>query len=449
MLHRNKFWGVNLKKIVIVGGGVGGLELATKLGRSLGKRNKAKIILIDKCRVHFWKPHLHELAAGTLAVESHSVDYLAQAYKNHFSFYNGNLISLNRKQKKIKLEEFIDDRGDLVTPECEVEYDDLVLSIGSQINDFSTPGVEKFAVALDSVLQAQEFQKRLINSFLRANAQLNQNKTLRPEQLKLVVVGGGATGVELAAELFNATRSLVAYGFGAINPDSQIKITVIEANSRILKGLPEKISIAVKEKLSLMKIKVIENAKVSKVLSDSVLLSDGNPVPAEIVVWAAGVKCSPFLKNFGLETNENNQLLVKDTLQTTLDDCIFAIGDCAAVTWKNGEAPFVPPRAQAANQQSKHLTHQFVKREYHGKLPMAWTYQDFGSLVSLGKFSPVANLMTNFTGKNMYLEGFFSRLMYWSLYKSHEVALYGYWKTVVLTLSRFFSSDDRNRVKLH
>ena len=444
-----QFMGVNLKKIVIVGGGVGGLELATKLGRSLGKKNKAKIILIDKCRVHFWKPHLHELAAGTLAAESHSVDYLAQAYNNHFSFYNGNLISLNREQKKITLEEFRDDRGDLVTPECEIDYDDLVLAIGSQINDFSTPGVDDFAVALDSVFQAQEFQKRMINSFLRANAQLNQNKKLMPEQLKLVVVGGGATGVELAAELFNATRSLVTYGFGAINPDSQIEITVLEANSRILKGLPEKISKAVKEKLSLMKINVVENAKVSKVLPNSVLLSTGNELPAEIVVWAAGVKCSSFLKKFGLETSENNQLLVKPTLQTTLDDSIFALGDCAAVSWLGGEATFVPPRAQAANQQAKHLTRQFIKREYYGKMPSAWTYHDFGSLVSLGKFSPVASLMSNFTGKSMYLEGFFSRLMYWSLYKSHEIALYGYWKTAVLTLSRFFSADDRNRVKLH
>ena len=438
-----------MKKIVIVGGGVGGLELATKLGRSLGKKNKAKIILIDKSRVHFWKPHLHELAAGTLAAESHSVDFLVQAYNNYFSFYNGNLIALNRNEKRIKLGEFVDERGDLVTPECEVEYDDLVLAIGSQINDFSTPGVGDFAVALDSVDQAQKFQKRLINSFLRANAQLNQNKKLKPEQLKLVVVGGGATGVELAAELFNATRALVAYGNGAINPESQIKITLIEASSRILQSLPEKISKAVEDKLSLMNIKVITNAKVSEVFSNFVMLSDGTKVDSEIAVWAAGVKCSPFLKNLNLETNENNQLLVKPTLQTTLDDSIYVLGDCAAVAWEEGEAAFVPPRAQAANQQAKHLTKQFIKQENYGRTPTAWKYKDFGSLVSLGNFSPVANLMSNFMGKNMYLEGFFSRIMYWSLYKSHEIALYGYWRTIILTLGRLFSSHDGNRVKLH
>jgi NADH dehydrogenase len=155
------------------------------------------------------------------------------------------------------------------------------------------------------------------------------------------------------------------------------------------------------------------------------------------------------LKNFGLDTNQNNQLLVKPNLQTTLDNSIYVLGDCAAVAWEGGEQLFVPPRAQAANQQAKHLTRQFIKREYYGKSPSAWKYRDFGSLVSLGNYSPVANLMSNFMGKNMYLEGFFSRVMYWSLYKSHEVALYGYWKTAILTLSRLFSSQDINRVKLH
>lgn len=439
---------LKLRKIVIVGGGAAGLELATYLGNSLGKKKKAEIVLLDKERVHFWKPHLHELAAGSLNQENHSIDFLSLAYQNNFCYFTAEVIGIDRERKKIKIAENFDEKGDLLTPECEIEYDQLVLSVGSQINDFGTTGVSKHAVSLDSFSHAVEFQKKLVNSFLKANAQLNQRKELSKHQLQLVIVGGGATGVELAAELQNATKALVAYGYVALRDKKNINITLIEANDRILRALPRRVSIAAKEILTNRGVNVLEASKVSSVLPTKVVLDDGTTIPSEIVVWAAGIKCSSFLSNLGLEVNELNQILVRKTLQTKIDDSIFAIGDCASCIWENGPQNFVPPRAQAASQQAKHLARE-LKKSLNNKSFSEWKYRDFGSLISLGKYSTVGSLMASFSSKGMFFEGIFARLMYVALYKIHEYVLFGFRKTLILNIGRVFSSQTSNRIKLH
>ena len=132
-------------------------------------------------------------------------------------------------------------------------------------------------------------------------------------------------------------------------------------------------------------------------------------IPAELVVWAAGVKAPDVLKDIaGLETNRINQLVVRPTLQTTRDDDIFAIGDCAACPWPGQPGQTVPPRAQAAHQQASHLVKQMPRR-LAGQPLQPWRYRDFGSLVSLGDYSTVGNLMGKLVGGNLFIEGLFAR----------------------------------------
>jgi NADH dehydrogenase len=160
------------------------------------------------------------------------------------------------------------------------------------------------------------------------------------------------------------------------------------------------------------------------------------------------VKAPEFLKDLsGLETNRLNQLVVRPTLQTTLDDAVFALGDCAAAPWLGHEGN-VPPRAQAAHQQASHLVRQ-LRRRIEGRPLAEWRYRDFGSLVSLGEYSTVGNLMGALVGGNLWVEGLFARAMYKSLYKMHEVALHGYWKTAVGSASRLLTRSTEPRVKLH
>jgi len=435
-----------LHRVVIVGGGAGGLELATKLGNSLGRRRRADITLIERARTHFWKPHLHEIAAGSMDVAVYDTDYLAQSHWHCFRYRIGEMTGLDRQRRQVHVAAFTDEDGDRVAPPRTVDYDTLVICIGSRTNDFGTPGAHEYAIALDDPVEAERFHRRLVNAYMRAHT---QSEPLRPEQLHVAIIGAGATGVELAAELHNTTRTLVSYGLDRIDPDKDMRLIVIEAADRVLPALPKRLSDSAGKLLENLGISVRTSARVAEVLPEGVRLASGEIIPAELVVWAAGVKAPDFLRDLdGLETNRINQLVVRPTLQTTRDDDVFALGDCAACPWLGKEGAVVPPRAQAAHQQASHMVKQIHAR-LDGKPLKPWRYRDFGSLVSLGEYSTVGNLMGSLTGGNLWLEGWFARMMYLSLYKMHELALHGFWKMALDTAARVITRRTEPHVKLH
>jgi NADH dehydrogenase len=438
--------GANLHRIVIVGGGAGGLELATRLGDTLGKRRRAHVTLIEKTRTHFWKPHLHEIAAGSMDIGLYQTDYLAQSHWHHFRFRIGEATGIDRAAKLVHVAPFVDEHGEQVAPARSFPYDTLVVSIGSLTNDFGTPGVAEHAIPLEDARQAERFHRRLVNACIRAHAQAGP---LEAEQLQVAIIGAGATGVELAAELPNTTRTLIAFGLDRIDAERDVRIIVIEAADRILPALPERLSLAATGLLGDLGVQVRTRARVAEVFDRGVRLESGEIIPAELVVWAAGVKAPEILRTFdGLETNRINQLVVRPTLQTTVDDDVFAIGDCAACPWPGREGQWVPPRAQAAHQQASHLVGQ-VRRRLAGKPLTNWRYRDFGSLVSLGEYSTVGNLMGGLTRGSLWIDGWFARVMYLSLYKMHELALHGVWKMALDTLARMITRRTVPRVKLH
>jgi NADH dehydrogenase len=435
-----------LHRIVVVGGGAGGLELATKLGDRLGKRNKAHVTLVERARTHFWKPHLHELAAGSMDIGVYQTNYLAQSHWHYFRYRIGEMIGLDRARRRVVVAPFIDEEGDQVTPLREFSYDTLVMAVGSLTNDFGTPGAKEYAISLETPVQAERFHRRLVNAYIRAHAQAG---SLRPEQLQVAIIGAGATGVELAAELHNTTRTLVSYGLDRIDPEKDMKLILVEAADRILPALPPRLSDAATRLLAKLNVNVRTSARVAEVLPDGVRLATGDIVPAELVVWAAGVKAPDFLKDLaGLETNRINQLVVLPTLQTTRDENVFAIGDCAACPWLGKEGAQVPPRAQSAHQQASHMVKQ-IEARLRRKPLASWRYRDFGSLVSLGEYSVVGNLMGGLGGRNLWIEGWFARMMYLSLYKMHELALHGFWKVTLDTAARVITRRTEPHVKLH
>jgi NADH:ubiquinone reductase (H+-translocating) len=432
-------------RIVVVGGGAGGLELATRLGDKLGRRGKADITLIDKARAHLWKPLLHEIAAGSMDLGHHELNYLAQAHWHHFHYRTGEMTGLNRAQREVRVGPVVEEDGTEVTPARGYPYDTLVLAVGSLTNDFGTPGVANHAICLETPEQAARFHRRLVNACIRAQS---QTERLRPGQLQVVIIGAGATGVELAAELHKTTRDVVAFGLDRIDPDKDITLHLIDAADRILPALPPRISEAATDLLRKLGVKVYTSARVAAVMPNEVKLADGRTIAAELVVWAAGVMAPAFLRNIdGLETNAINQLLVRQTLQTTRDDGIFAIGDCAACPWPERHGT-VPPRAQAAHQQATHLYKQ-LQRQPAGRPIEPWHYRDFGSLVSLGEYSTVGSLMGKLVGRSLFVEGYFARLMYVSLYKMHEYELHGFVKVALDTLARLITRRTEPHVKLH
>jgi NADH dehydrogenase len=439
----------NPHKIVIVGGGAGGLELATRLGKAYGRGNKVIVTLVDKNRTHIWKPKLHEIASGSMDFGDHEVDYMAQAHWNHFTFRIGELKGLDRTNKTIDLYPYLDSDGSPVTPIQQIEYDTLVVCVGSLSNDFGTQGVKEFALKLETQHDAKQFHSKMVNACIRAH---HQKEVIHKRQLHVAIIGAGATGVELAAELHRTTREVVAFGLDRIDPEKDIKVSLIEAAERILPALQPRFSLATEDLIKKLGVQVFTSSKVMEVMSTGIRLADGRVLESELVVWAAGVKAPDFLKDLGgLETNRINQLVVLETLQTTRDIDIFALGDCAACPCPDqdgGRGGIVPPRAQAAHQQASHLFEQ-IKRRLSNKSLRPYRYKDFGSLVSLGKFSTVGNMMGGLIGKNLMIEGYFAKLMYLSLYKLHELAIHGFIKTSLYTFARMITKQTNPTVKLH
>jgi NADH dehydrogenase len=422
--------------IVVAGGGAGGLELVTRLGDTLGKRGQAKITLVERSRTHLWKPLLHSVAAGSLRRSQHELNYLAQAHWHHFTFCYGEVVGLDRAAKQLRLGEMRDEDGRQITPATSLSYDTLIMAVGSVTNDFGTPGAAEFAVPLENPEQASRFNRRIVNACLRANT---QSEPIRPGQLHVAIIGAGATGTELSAELHRTVRAVLAYGMDRIDPLRDVHIVLIEAAPRILPALPKRISDATMALLRGIGVEVRTGARVAEVRADGVVLANGDLIPSELVVWSAGVKAPEFLREIdGLETNRINQLVVKDTLQTTRDPDIFAIGDCASCP-QPGSNSAVPPRAQAAHQMASHMVDQ-VDAILAGRALTPFRYRDFGSLVSLGKYSTVGSLMGFVVGRSMFIEGLFARVMYRSLYKMHEAALHGgpsvLWRSIVSTITQ-------------
>lgn len=429
-----------MQRIVIVGGGAGGLELATRLGRKLGRKGQARVVLIDANPTHLWKPLLHEVATGALDSGIDELDYLAHGRSHGFRFQLGRMSGLDREGRAVVLAPIQDRQGDLLVDERRVEYDTLVLAIGSITNDFGTPGAREQCFFLDSPRQAERFHQTLLSEFLRADNRSGDD----PAVLDIGIVGAGATGVELSAELYNTAEVLVSYGLEKLTP-ANLRVHLIEAGDRILPALPDRIANAARRELEKLGVTVHTGTRITEVTQEGFQTQAGDLIPAHLRVWAAGVCAPAFLAELGLETNRVHQLVVNASLQTS-DPAIFALGDCASLIQADGKP--VPPRAQAAHQQATHVYKAILAQRQASPLPV-FVYRDHGSLVSLSNYSAVGSLMGNLTRGSMMVEGRLARLMYISLYRLHQLALHGYWKTLLLALVGRINKVLRPRLKLH
>ncbi len=436
-------------RIVIVGGGAGGLELATKLGHRLGKRKKAKVTLIDRSRIHIWKPLLHEVATGTLDTEIDGVVYQAHAAKHHFTFKYGSMSDLDRENKRVTLSAIPDEAGIVALPERQVDYDILVLAIGSISNDFNTPGVEENCYMLDSKEQAERFQRHLLTHFIQAaqntaNDSIDETGSHSPA-FKVAIVGAGATGVELSAELQHIRELLPVY-IKDQNINTQISIDLIEAGPRILPALPERISIAAAIELEKINVFIHTTTRITEVTKKAFIDANGDVINADLKVWAAGVKVPSWIKKLGLETNNINQISCEPTLASKSDNTIYAIGDCCDITMSNGKK--VPPRAQSAHQMASLVAKNICLR-LQNQTEKDFKYKDYGSLVNLSQFSTVGSLMGNLMKGSLFIEGFIARMMYLALYRMHQLAIYGYLKGPFIIVLSKISKSIRPKMKLH
>ncbi|MGY4878317.1 NAD(P)/FAD-dependent oxidoreductase [Vreelandella aquamarina] len=432
---------MTIPRIVIVGGGAGGLALATRLGHTLGKKKRAEIVLLDRDATHVWKPLLHELATGVLNSSMDEVDYRGHSSAHHYCYQRGSLDGLDRERKVLHLAPIMDENDTEVLPAREMTYDYLVLALGSVSNDFGTTGVAQYCHFIDSPQQAKAFQRDMINTFLRyTDPDLRQNK-----ELTIGIVGGGATGVELSAELLDASRLLNAYGVTATDHQT-ISVHLIEAAPRLLPGLSERISETVRQELETMGVHVHVGTAIQEAQQYQLVTGEGEVIKTDLNVWAAGIKAPPFLADLDLATNRKNQVLVSQTLQSIDDPHIFALGDCASCPL--GKDSFVPPRAQAAHQQAKRLAKNLTNC-LENKPLKEFDYRDHGSLVSLARYDAVGSLMRSSASRGLFLEGWLARQCYASLYRMHQLSIHGAPKTGLAWLVDKLNRYLKPRMKLH
>lgn len=429
-------------EIVIVGGGAGGLELATKLGRRLGRRGEARITLVDRSPTHIWKPLLHEVASGAMDSTVDQISYRAVARHRGFHFVLGEFTGLDRDAQTISLNAILDEEGNTILPERRIAYDYLVLGIGSITNDFGIPGVGRHCQFLDSPDQAQHFHQNFLNTLMRVNSL----RDTEPEACaRIPIVGGGATGVELAAELVHAAETVHEYGFSHADR-SMLKITLLEAGPRLLPALPERISRDTLRELKELGVDVRLNARITEAREDALVNQDGHEIQGDIMVWAAGVQGPALMEQLdGLSLQPNRMVKVAASLQSVDDPRIFALGDCAACPQEQG---FVPPRAQSAHQMADHVAGN-LSRAMNGRELKAFTYRDYGSLVNLSQYSAVGTLMGGTSRGSLRVEGRLARLVYISLYRMHQIAVFGWFRGLLMAVTDRLHRAFKPKMKLH
>jgi len=423
-------------RIVIAGGGIAGILLATKLGDQLGRSGRAAVTLIDSSPTHIWKPMLHTIAAGTRDVQQQQVIYLAHAREHGFTYLPGEVRGLDRERRRVELGAIWAPDGGVIVEPRTVDYDVLVMSLGSRANDFGMPGVKAHCHFIDSQQQAENFNAVLRNHVRRCVAQ--------DEALRVAVVGAGATGVELSAELSRLLEIASRYGDPSIR--GRLNLTLLEGGPRVLPAFPPQISASSQQQLERIGFRVMTSTQVTSADARG-FHHNGSLVEADLMVWAAGVKAADFMdKLAGLETNRSNQLIVDATLQTTRDDHVFAIGDCACLTPEGHERP-LPPTAQVATQQAEYLA-RHLPRWLEGKPLPGFVFRDFGSLVTLSDYDAFGTVGRFGLFKGGIISGRAAQLGHALLYRRHQKALHGLGKATLLWTAEQISNLVRPKIRL-
>jgi len=409
-------------RIVVVGGGAGGLELVSRLGRNVGQTGCAQIVLVERRATHAWKPQLHEIATGMQVDDS--LNYAAHSQRHHYRYEPGEVIALDRAQRTLTLAPLCGPDGQQVCGERTVGYDLLVLALGSVANDFGTPGVAPYCHMLNDAADAEALNRTLMSRALAV-----EMGTL--ERLSIAIVGGGATGVELATEIGHVVGELRRYGARRVH--THLDVTVIDAADRLLANGSPRMSERAAAVLEQHGVHVVLGRRVTEARQDSLVFDNGEQLNADIKVWASGIKGATASLGQALPTGKRGQWPAEATLRSADDPHIFLLGDCSACTDAGGNP--VPSTAQAARQQAILLARS-LPRVLSGAPPLSFIYRDRGTLVSLGKARAVGSLVSAWKGGRTHaVDGAVAKGMYASLYRLHQAAVMGWPRTLAAMLA--------------
>lgn len=396
------------QRVVIVGGGFGGLYTAMGLDAQLGYHNDLEIVLLDKKNYFLFPPLLPSVATG--AIESRQVTYPFRRV-----FEATNIVFKKESVERIDLESRmvytkVALGPDPVTHESrtvtrELEYDYLVLAPGSNTNTFRVPGADEHAFYMRELGDAIAVRNHIIDCF--EHAACERDATSLSERLRFVVVGAGPTGVELAAEMQDLIQHILLRRYPEVDRD-KIEVVLVQSGDQVLPGWHPKMAGQTAKQLAKLRVKVVLGTRVVAVGPTSVTLGTGEVIGTQTVVWCTGVKPADVVAASGLVCNKAGQVPVGADLRVAGQDRVFVLGDVAECLSKVTGKP-LPALAQVALQQGTQTGPNLV-RLLKGKTTRPFKYLDYGALICVGDHHAVVNLM------GLQLSGFIAWFIWRTLY---------------------------------
>jgi NADH dehydrogenase len=358
----------NKPKVIIIGGGFGGLSAAKKL-----KNKPVDVILIDKTNHHLFQPLLYQVATAGL-----SPAYIAFPLRSIFrksknvQVILGEVKRIDRKEKKVYL------NGESYF------YDFLIVAVGARHHYFGKDEWEKFAPGLKTLQDAINIRERILLAFEKAEKINDPDE--QQKYLNFVIVGGGPTGVEMAGAIAEIAKKTLIEDFKKIDP-SKAKIYLVEALPRILPSYPEELSQKAKEDLEKLGVKVLLNTRVTELTKNSVKLN-GKEIHAATIIWAAGNKANPLIQQLNCELDKIGRAVVSPYLHLKDDESVFVIGDAAAVFDEKGNT--LPGVSPVAITEGRYVA-KFILKKLKNKKIKPYRYFDKGCLATIGKAKAVAD----------------------------------------------------------
>lgn len=364
--------------VVVVGGGFGGLAVVRRLGRARRRGQlDARVTLIDRRNHHTFQPLLYQIATAGLQTQDVGISLRAILRREDVDIRFGEVTSVDGARHVVVL-----DDG------AEIAYDQLVIAAGAITEDFGVPGVAEHAYGLKSLAEATMLRNAILERFEEASAATTDGRGSDDGTLTFVIAGGGPTGVELAGSLAELVDLVLRHDYPSLDVD-RVRIVLVEARDLLLGGLSARSSAAALDGLHARGVDVRLEVGIASVGADQVVLSDGETIPARVVIWAAGVAASPLASTLGVTLERGRRIPVDEQLVVKGLDDVFAIGDVAAGAGVDGA--LLPQVAPVAIQHAAHVTQVIVDRAA-GRETAPFRYRDKGSMATIGRASAVAEL---------------------------------------------------------
>ena len=365
------------RRILILGGGFGGVHAALELERLLARRDHVDVTLVTRDNFFLFTPMLHEVAAGDLEVST-IVNPLRKLLERVNTFV-GNVEAIDLEGRRVQVSHGLDGHGH------DLAYDDLILALGSSTNFFGLPGVEECALTVKSLGDAIALRNRLITHLEEANSECSAGA--RQPLTTFVVAGGGFAGVETMGGINDFVREALRF-YPNLRADN-LRMVLVTPDPLILPELGPELGAYAQRKLAGRGVEIITGVKVRGIENDVVELTDGRTIQANTLVWTAGTAANPLVAALPVP-KRGGRVLVNEYLEVPDRPGVWALGDCALVP-DPGSGGFHPPTAQHALREGRTVAHNVVAAVL-GRSKRPFRFSTLGQLAAIGKRTGVANV---------------------------------------------------------